>query len=373
MPGIRLGKILGIRISVDYTWFIVFALFAWSLSAGYFPQHVPGLTRPEYLLMGAVSALLLFICVLIHELSHSYVSNLLGLGVSEIMLFIFGGVAKLSREPDDAKTELKVAIAGPVASLVLAIFFFLMREVLDRVTDAPIISEVIGFLVFINLALLIFNMIPGFPLDGGRVLRALWWMKTGDLKRSTRVASQIGKGFAAFLIVMGFFQLASGSFIQGLWGILIGAFLRSAADSTYKQTLMKTALQSVKVSDVMTRSVLTIEAERTLKDVVEHFFFTHHFVGFPVTTREEAVGFLVLGDVRGIPREKWDSMPVKDVMRKLSADNTASPQDSALTVLTRMANDNVGRYPVMENGKLVGIISRRDIMKTMEFKSELEG
>ena len=323
--------------------------------------------------MGAVASLLLFICVLIHELSHSYVSNLLGLGVSEIMLFIFGGVAKLSREPDDAKTELKVAIAGPVASLVLAGLFFLLREVLDRVTDAPIISEVIGFLVFINLALLIFNMIPGFPLDGGRVLRALWWMKTGDLKRSTRVASQIGKGFAAFLIVMGFFQLASGSFIQGLWGILIGAFLRSAADSTYKQTLMKTALQSVKVSDVMTRNVLTIEAERTLKDVVEHFLFHAPLRGLSRYHREGGRRVSCAWRREGIPREKWDSTPIKDVMRKLSPDNTASPQDSALTVLTRMANDNVGRYPVMENGKLVGIISRRDIMKTMEFKSELEG
>ena len=374
MPGIRLGRILGIRISIDYTWFIVFALFAWSLSAGYFPQHVPGLTRPEYFLMGAVAALLLFICVLIHELSHSYVSNLLGLGIDEITLFIFGGVARLSREPDDAKTELKIAVAGPVASLVLAGLFFLLREVLDRVIYAPVISEVIGFLVFINLALLVFNMIPGFPLDGGRVLRALWWMKTGDLKRSTRVASRIGKGFAAFLIVMGFFQLASGYFIQGLWGILIGAFLRSAAESTYKQTLIKTALQSVKVSDVMTRNVLTIEENMPLRHAVENFFFTHHFVGFPVTSvMGRVVGFLALGDVRAIPREKWDSTPIKDVMRKLSAENTVSPQDSALTVLTRMANDNVGRYPVMENNELVGIISRRDIMKTMEFKSELEG
>lgn len=374
MPGIRLGKILGIRVSVDYTWFIVFALFAWSLSAGYFPQHVPGLTRPEYLLMGAVSALLLFICVLIHELSHSYVSNLLGLGIDEITLFIFGGVARLSREPDDAKTELKIAVAGPVASLVLAGLFFLSREVLDRVTDAPVVSEVIGFLVFINIMLLIFNMIPGFPLDGGRVLRALWWMKTGDLKRSTRVASQIGKGFAVFLIVMGFFQMASGYFIQGLWGILIGAFLRHAADSTYKQTLMKTALQSVKVSDVMTRNVLTVEEGLPLRHAVENFFFTHHFVGFPVTSAMgRVVGFLALGDVRAIPREKWDSMPVKDIMRKLSTENTVSPQDSALTVLTRMVNDNVGRYLVMENNELVGIISRRDIMKTMEFKAELEG
>src|SRR3990170_2499320 len=136
MPGIRLGKILGIRVSVDYTWFIVFALFAWSLSAGYFPQHVPGLTPPEYLLMGAVAALLLFVCVLIHELSHSYVSNLLGLGIDEITLFIFGVVAKLSREPDDAKTELKIAVAGPVASLVLAALFFVAKKVLDNAIDA---------------------------------------------------------------------------------------------------------------------------------------------------------------------------------------------------------------------------------------------
>ncbi|MBI3754059.1 MAG: site-2 protease family protein, partial [Deltaproteobacteria bacterium] len=188
--GIKLFKILGIQISVDYTWFIVFGLVAWSLAQGYFPFTIPGLGVFAYTLVGVVSALLLFACVLIHEISHSYTSNKLGLDIKEITLFIFGGVAQLTKEPNDPITELKIAVAGPSASIALAAIFWLLTHLTEPLSIPPVLSAMFGYLAMINMVLVIFNMIPGFPLDGGRILRALWWKKTGDLQKATQVASQ---------------------------------------------------------------------------------------------------------------------------------------------------------------------------------------
>ncbi|MBI5598365.1 MAG: site-2 protease family protein [Deltaproteobacteria bacterium] len=372
--GISLFKILGIRISLDYTWFIVFVLFAWSLSRGYFPQNIPGLSGPMYLAMGAVSALMLFICVLIHELSHSYTANRLGLDIKEITLFIFGGVARLTREPEDAMTELKVAVAGPAASLALGVFFILLKKALASVLQIPVITSVVGFLATINFVLLVFNMIPGFPLDGGRVLRAIWWARTGDVKNATRVSTQIGKAFAMFLIVFGFFQIISGYFVQGLWAILIGAFMQQAAETSYRQLVLKMAIEGIRVKDIMTKNVVTVDSDLLLSDVIERYFFNYHFVSFPVTSNGKVVGLLTLNRVREAGREKWGATAVRDAMEKLTADMTLHPNDTAQHALARMVSDDVGRYPVLdEAGSLKGILSRRDIMKTMEFKAELEG
>lgn len=368
--GIRLFKVLGIRISIDYTWFIVFALVAWNLAAYYFPMKTPGLSWQAYVLMGAASSLLLFVCVVIHELSHSYTSNRLGLDVSEITLFIFGGVAKLSREPDDAKTELKIAAAGPLASVALFAAFTLLKGFIDP-ASTPALAGVIGFLAYINIALAVFNMIPGFPLDGGRVLRAIWWAKTGDLRKATLIASRIGKGFAVFLIVFGFLQIIAGAFISGLWGILIGTFLQQAAEGSYRQLIMKMALEGVKVEGIMTRNVVTMDEGVTLLKAVEDYFFHFHFVSFPVMSGGNVVGLFTLSHVRGVAKEKWSTTHVGDVMDGLTPEKILSPDDSVTHVLARMASDNTGRYPVLDKGKLVGILSRRDVMKLMELKVEL--
>src|SRR3989304_4072394 len=239
--GIKLFRVLGIQISLDYTWFIVFVLFAWSLSYGYFPFQHPGLPTGTYLTMGILSATLLFACVLIHEIS----------------LFIFGGVAQLTKEPEDAATELKIAIAGPAASLVLALLFYGSAAAVNP-EAFPLLKSVLGYLALINFILLAFNMIPGFPLDGGRVFRALWWMRTGDLNKATKVASNIGKGFALFLIVMGFFQIFMGSFVGGLWFVFIGVFVQQAAESGYQQVVIKKALSGLKVKDLMSKPVITV-------------------------------------------------------------------------------------------------------------------
>ena len=371
---INLFKILGIRISIDYTWFIVFVLFAWSLAYGYYPANIPNLSLSAYIVMGVISSLSLFICVLIHELSHSYTSNRLGLDIKEITLFIFGGMAKLTREPDRAMDELKIAAAGPLASLALAVFFYFLRNLIDRAYNFPPLSAVIGFLAYINLALLIFNMIPGFPLDGGRVLRAVWWARTGDVKKATRVASQIGKGFAIFLIVYGFFQIISGFFIGGLWALLIGTFLQQAAEGSYRQLLMKLSLEGVRVEDIMSKTVVTMEDGISLSDAIEKYFFKYHFVSFPVTSGGRVVGLIALNNIRETEKEKWHTTAVRDVMEKISPERVLHPGDNVLHALSKMLSEGVGRFPVIDaGGSLAGILSRRDIMKIMEFKTELEG
>ncbi|MDP2689849.1 MAG: site-2 protease family protein, partial [Deltaproteobacteria bacterium] len=366
----KLFRVFGIQISIDYSWFIVFILFAWSLSYGYFPFKYPGLGTGTYIVMGVVSALLLFACVLVHELSHSVTANRLGLDIHEITLFIFGGVAQLTKEPEDAKAELKIAIAGPIASAVLAAVFGVLAAFI-RGTPYTTLYAILAYLSFINIVLLVFNMIPGFPLDGGRVLRALWWVKTGDLNRSTKVASSIGKGFALFLIILGFFQILMGNFIGGIWAVLIGFFVQQAAESGYQQVVIKKALEGLKVRDVMSTGVVSVSGASTLAEVVDKYFFKHHFVSYPVTSNGRVEGLLSLNSVRAVERERWETTLVRDVMQSLGPEDTLSPGDDASEALNKMITGGAGRFPVLDDGRLVGIVSRRDIMKMLEFKSGL--
>lgn len=373
--GIKIFRVLGIQVSLDYTWFIVFVLFAWSLSYGYFPFRIPGLTGGTYLMMGILSSLLLFACVLIHEISHSYTANRLGMDIHEITLFIFGGVAQLTREPEDAKTEFKIAIAGPAASLVLAILFYASAAVVSN-TAHPVADSVLAYLALINLVLLGFNMIPGFPLDGGRVFRAIWWWRTGDLNRATKVASNIGKGFALFLIVTGFMQIFVGNFVGGLWFVFIGVFVQQAAESGYQQVVIKKALSGLKVKDIMTKPVITVDEASSVSEAVENFFFKYHHAAFPVRSDGHVSGLLTLNEVRALDKQKWNETRVSDVMHRLGPTDTMGPEDSAIDALAKMTsngdNGNLGRFPVVQGDKLVGIISRRDIMKMLEFKAGLQ-
>jgi Zn-dependent protease/CBS domain-containing protein len=370
--GIRLFRVLGIEISLDYTWFIVFALFGWSLAYGYFPNYYPGLERPIYLFMGFVSALLLFGCVLIHELSHSWTANRLGLDITRITLFIFGGVAELTREPDTPVMELKIAIAGPIASGVLALIFWGLSQSIP-VESYPVAYAITAYLSMINVVLLIFNMIPGLPLDGGRILRALWWAKTGDLNASTKVATQVGRGFAMLLIGLGFFQMMMGNLIGGFWAIIIGFFLQQAAISSYTELLFKDALDEVLVGDIMSSPAISIRDDCTLAAAVDQYFFTHHYVGFPVTAGGRVVGILTLRDVRAIDKERWADTLVRDAMTKLDPEELLQTGESAIDALKKLSAKKIGRGPVMKGGRLTGMLSRGDIMRVVELKTIKKG
>lgn len=369
--GFRLIKVLGIQVSIDYTWFIVFVLFSWTLAYGYFPMSTPGLATGTYLFMGMFATVLLFACVLIHEISHSYTANKLGMDIKEITLFIFGGVAQLTKEPDEPLDELKIAAAGPIASAILAGVFWAGSLFINQAIN-PITYSLVSFLALINAVLLIFNMIPGFPLDGGRVFRALWWYKTGDLRKSTKVASNIGKGFALFLIITGILQILVGNFTGGLWSVLIGIFLQQAAESGYQQMLMKRALEGVSVKDLMSRQVVAIDENATVTDAVDQYFFKYHYASFPVKSDGRVTGIITMGNIRNIEKDRWNETPVKDIMHSLHPEDSLSPSDSALDALTRLMSDHIGRLLVIEGGKLVGIVTRGDILKTMHFRSELK-
>lgn len=377
--GVKLFKILDIQISLDFTWFIVFGLVAWSLANGYFPLTIPGLSTSTYIVVGIISAILLFTCVLIHELSHSYTSNKLGLPIREITLFIFGGVAHLTKEPEDPMTELKIAVAGPASSIILSGIFWLLMQITNIIHIDPVLPAIFGYLAMINLVLVIFNMIPGFPLDGGRILRAIWWKKTNNLRKATQVASHVGKGFAVILIIFGFIQIFFDNFIGGIWMVFIGMFLQQAASNSYKQIMVKKTLLKIKVREAMTCNVVTIPDDTTLATAVDKYFFEYYFVSFPVSsvqqTRgasdERITGMLSLNNVRQFPKEMWDKILVRDVMAKLSPEAILQPEDNALHAISKMIDLDIGRVLIMDNNKLAGIITRSDIMKLMEFKADL--
>ncbi len=373
MPkGIRLFRIFGITISIDYSWFIVFVLFAWSLSYGYYPYYYKGLEKESYIIMGTVSALLLFVCVLIHELSHSVTANHLGLDIRGITLFIFGGVAEMTREPDDAVVELKIAVAGPIASGLLGGLFYLASKALPA-SGFPLVNPVLSYLSLINLILMAFNLVPGFPLDGGRVLRALWWAKTGDVYAATKAASQSGRTFALFLIILGFFQILMGNFIGGLWMVLIGVFLQQAALSGYQHLIMKKMLGGVRVGDVMSKEVISIDMAASIQEAVDDYFLTHHFASFPVTSGGKTVGIITFKSVKSVKREGWTQTPVKEVMVTLGEKDFLRPGESAMDALAKISQRGIGRLPVVDAGKLVGMVSRGDILRIIELNTTLKG
>lgn len=365
--GLKVGRIFGIRITVDYTWFIVFVFFSWSLAFGYFPVKYPEFDKIAHLVMGVASAFLLFVCVLAHEISHSYVSNALGVRVSEITLFIFGGIAHLSEEPKEPAVELKIAIAGPLASLALAALFWFAAYVTGAM-GFPMITAVFTYLSMINVVLVVFNMIPGFPLDGGRVLRAIWWLKSKNLARATRIASMTGRGFAYLLIALGAVQMLMGN-ISGLWSIFMGVFLQQAAGRSYEQLIVKQALEGVKVGDVMSKDIVTIDMDTSVAEAVDDYFLKRHYASFPVVSLGQPKGILMFSSIRALPKEQWPTKRVSEVMTRLDPQDMLTPDSSALDALVRMLNDGEGRLIVTEAGRIAGIISRRDILKLMEFKA----
>ncbi len=369
--GVKLTRILGIEIWVDYSWLVIFALVTWSLAAGFFPKEYPGLTTQAYWIMGAFAGVLLFVCVLLHELSHSYVAQRSGIAVPRITLFIFGGVAQIAEEPKNPKTELNVAVAGPICSLLLALLFWILSKSLIVSSNVQFLA-IFEYLAFINIALAIFNLVPGFPLDGGRILRAYLWERWGDMRKATHTVSRIGSGFGIGLIIFGLINFFWGNFIGGIWLVFIGMFLNQASKSGYRMTLAKEALSGVKVKDIMTSKVTSVPASISLNELVTKYFHHYIFVCFPVVDDEgELLGLVSLKQVKDVPKESWDEKTVKDIMMTESDFSVLSPDDDALGAVNLIMRNDLGRAPVVERRKLVGIVTRRDIMTFLSIKYEL--
>lgn len=369
--GIFLFRVFGIEVHADLSWFLIFALITLSLAYGYFPSQLPGLLPSTYLVAGLVASLLFFSSILLHELSHSVVAKRLGIEVPSITLFLFGGVSQLRDEPSDPQKELAITIAGPLMSFALAFVFGLVWFFV-RSAEATPISQTFLWLSWINFALAVFNLMPGLPLDGGRVLRAFLWWRHGSIERATRTASRAGKALAMLLILGGFLMVFYGNW-GGIWLILIGMFLRSAAEASYQDLVLKRALQDARVAQAMIPDVQTVPPDITLREFVDEHVLRHGFRGFPVREGDEVLGVISLDQVKGAPREVLDGSTVREHMVRLSPRVTTSPEAPLVDALRRMSASGVGRLLVLEDGELIGMITKEGLLRFVEARRVLGG
>ena len=371
---IPLFKLLGFKVNIDISWFIIAVLIIWTLSKGFFPSFFEGFSKVAYLWMGITGAIGLFASIIFHEFCHSLVARRYGLHMKGITLFIFGGVAEMGDEPGSPKTEFLMAIAGPISSIVLAMVLFIINIVGERLGLHPAVSAVLQYLFIINLALAVFNLLPAFPLDGGRVLRSILWAVKGNLRWATKIASQLGSGFGLFLIIIGILQFISGyGFVSGLWTVFIGMFIRSASEMSYKQLLVKRTLGGEEIWRFMKTDVITVPPSISIEQLVNDYFYRYHFGMFPVCDGDLLLGCISTEQVRQVPREQWDNITVGDIIKTCSAENTISLHANAVMALSIMNRTGNSRLMVVDEGRLVGIVTLKDMLKFLDLKINLEG
>lgn len=356
---IPLGRIMGILIDVDYSWFLIFGLLTWALAVGYFPAQYKGWSTGEYWFMGAISSILLFVCVLLHELGHSSVALRYKIPVREITLFIFGGVSQIAAEPPSAGAEFLIAIAGPAVSFVLAGVFWALQSVFAEV--APLLA-LVRYMFLLNFILGVFNLIPGFPLDGGRVFRAIVWGVNRNFRRATMIAAVSGRFFGFLFIFLGAWWALSGRLIDGLWIAFIGWFLESAAGSQVQQQMVKDLLAGHKVSEVMNHDYTRIDGEMTLQELVDKHILGGGRRSFVVTHGDSPVGLVTLANFKKVDRSAWPTTTANQVM--IPRENLASvgPQEELWVAAEKMGRDGVNQLPVVQDGQMVGMLSRDDVV-----------
>ncbi|MEZ4616544.1 MAG: site-2 protease family protein [Caldilineaceae bacterium] len=356
---IPLGRILGIPIGLDFSWFLIFALITWSMATSYYPTAFHGWSPPLYWLTGAATAILLFVSVLLHELGHSVVALRYKIPVNRITLFIFGGVAEIAGEPPSAWSEFWIAIAGPIVSLLLALLFQLLQPL------APTLSPLLAlaqYLAYINFSLVLFNLIPGFPLDGGRVLRAIVWGATGNLHRATGIAGTIGRVIAYIFIFVGIWQIVTGNFINGIWIAFIGWFLESAASAEVQRQSLHEQLAGHTVAQAMTHEYAIVPAQTNLQQLVETDVLGQGKRCFMVGQAENPVGLLTLHQIREVPTAQRAQTRAEEIMLPLAKVRTVAPNTDLWEALKEMEQDGINQLPVIANGRLVGMLSRDGII-----------
>lgn len=365
---VHFGRLFGISIGAHYSWFLIFVLALWSLAVGYFPQQYPGWSRAAAWVAAAATAVLFFGSVLVHELGHSLVALRSGVPVNSITLFIFGGLAQLKREPPTPGAEFRIAIAGPLASLGLAVFFF----ALGRLPLGETVQATGAYLSRINLLLALFNMIPGFPLDGGRVLRSILWKWAGSYRRATRWASMIGQGVAFLFILWGVIMLFSGNLFNGIWIAFIGWFLNNAADSSYQSVRLKEILSSVQAGEVMSQNCPQVPPTLTLDRLVQDHILTSGRRCFFVSSGSGLLGMITLHQVKEVPRDRWPQVTVGMAMTPAAQLLSTPPDQNLWAVLQKIDESDVNQVPVIEAGNLLGVISRDHLLRYIRLRNELE-
>lgn len=366
----RLGKLFDIEIRIDPSWLIIFALVTWTLAGQYFPSQNPNWPMLLNWFLGIVASILFFISVLAHELSHSLVAIHQGGKVRNITLFMLGGVAQMGEEPDKPFKEFLIASVGPLSSVTIGIIsgmgWWFTREI-----SLPVAS-ILSYLCMINIALACFNLLPGFPLDGGRILRALIWGFSKNLNFATKVASLSGKGVAFLLISTGilFMFLAKAITINGIWFIFIGWFLYNAATNSYRHLLVKDALREVRVDDLMITNFDTVPPGLSIQQLVDDFILRHRDRGLLVVEEGLVQGIVCLHDVKKIPKENWSIAIIKDIMIPQDQLEKVSPEDNASFALGKLSDKNIHQIPVVHENIVRGILGRNDILNYLQLHAD---
>ena len=363
----RLASIGGINIEIHYTWLLAFALITWTLATGFFPSAYPGFAPQTYWFLGLGSALLLFSSVLVHELAHSFVARARNIQVHGITLFIFGGVSNLRGEAESPADEFAIAVVGPVTSLVLAALFWAAQQAAP--TGTPL-RALLAYLAFINVLLGLFNLLPGFPLDGGRVLRAIIWRVTNDLRRATDIAARVGQTLAFGFIAWGVLRIFGGDLFGGLWIAFIGWFLNGAAESSRRQVTEQTLFRGVRVRQLMESTPDTVGSDMTIADLVYGHFLGRGRRALAVCDAYRLEGIVSLTDVKELAQDRWPTTRVREIMTR-SPLHTARPTEDVSQALKTLAENNVNQLLVTEDGRLVGLLSRSDLIRYIQFRQEL--
>ncbi|MBN2366244.1 MAG: site-2 protease family protein [Calditrichaeota bacterium] len=369
---VKIFNLFGFEVKVDFSWLILAVLITWTLASGLFPAYFKDFSTSTYWWMGVAGAIGLFISIVFHEFSHSMVARNFGIPMRGITLFIFGGVAEMHEEPKNAKSELFMAVAGPIASIIIGGVFYGFHLIGRNGLFSQPVHGVLVYLAYLNLILAAFNMIPAFPLDGGRVLRSALWAWKNDLKWATRISSRIGSGFGIVLIVLGVFSFINGNFIGGVWWFLIGMFIRGASQQSYQQLLMRRELEGEPVSRFMKKDPVTVSSSLSVDDLVEDYIYKFHYKFFPVVDNSSLKGCVHVKQVKNIPKEERKNHTVGELAEQCSDNNSIDINTDAVKALSMMRKSGNSRLMVVDNGKLVGIISLKDLLEFLSMKVDLE-
>jgi Zn-dependent protease/CBS domain-containing protein len=371
---IRIGRVAGIDIFVHWSWFAIFALLTWWLSEGFFQEVYEDWSAREAWIVSIITTLMFFSSVLLHELSHSLVAKRLGLPVSHITLFIFGGVSALGGEPTSAKQEFQVAIVGPLTSFAIAAVMGIVSGVAywQNSENEPW-AAIAEYLAFINLAVGIFNLLPGFPLDGGRVLRSTLWARSGNMLKATRWAAGAGTVISFGLIALGVLSILIGNVIGGAWFIVIGWFLRNASESSYQQLLLTRALEGTKVGEIVNRDFHAAPPDIALSELVRDYMIGQSQRCVPVVVAENLLGLVSMEDLRKVPQEGWETTSVFRAMTPRERLYTVAPDDDLTAALEMMAAHDVHQLPVIDARAFLGFVTRADVLRLIRIRSELGG
>jgi len=365
---IRLFSLLGFRVSIDISWFFLAFYLVLTLSTRYFPVEIPHQGMRAYLAMGVAGALGLFLSIILHELAHAVMARRFGLPIGGITLFIFGGVAELRQEPETPRSEFWVAIVGPVASIVIAGACF-AGAIGAEAAGWGMVTSVLAFLALTNTVLALFNLVPAFPLDGGRVLRSIIWWRTGNLRRATRIASLFGTVFGAILVLSGLSQIVSGNTLGGTWQLLIGIFLAAAASQSRNQTATALNLKGVSVADLMDRAPLTAPAGISVDALVRDYIYRQKFI--VVGEDGQAIGYVGPEQIRKVPQSQWHDTFARAIAARFTHDTVVSPSAPAIEALRKLQSNGVGHLAVLEGAKLAGTVSEANFVNYLSVREEL--